>query len=76
MNILIVDDHPLFRHALIQGGKEAHYYLIHVVETAVARYHGQNTLDHETQSDTENLEKYRINLEDLGYDSKVIKEEV
>ena len=65
------NDRNTIRHALIQGGKEAHYYLIHVVETAVARYHGDRAMDHETQSDAENLEKYKLNLADLGYDSTV-----
>ena len=65
------NDRNTIRHALIQGGKEAHYYLIHVVETAVARYYGDNAMDHETQSDAENLEKYKLNLADLGYDSTV-----
>ncbi|WP_199140943.1 Nramp family divalent metal transporter [Pedobacter sp. ASV12] len=63
------NDRNTIRHALIQGGKNAHYYLIHVVETAAARYHGQKAMDHETQIDTENLEKYRLNLMDLGYES-------
>ncbi|WP_029284378.1 Nramp family divalent metal transporter [Pedobacter sp. R20-19] len=63
------NDGNTIRHALIQGGKDAHYYLIHVVETAAARYHGQEVMDHETESDAKNLEKYRINLEDLGFDS-------
>lgn len=63
------NDGNTIRHALIQGGKEAHYYLIHVVETAAARYHGQEVMDHETESDAKNLEKYRVNLEDLGFDS-------
>jgi manganese transport protein len=63
------NDRNTIRHALIQGGKDAHYYLIHVVETAAARYHGNEVMDHETQSDAANLEKYKINLEDLGYDS-------
>ena len=61
------NDRITIRHALVQGGKEAQYYLIHVVETAAARYHGDSALDHETQSDAENLEKYRINLAELGY---------
>ena len=65
------NDKNTIRHALIQGGKSAHYYLIHVVETAAARYHGQTTMDHETQSDTENLEKYKLNLAELGYSSSV-----
>ncbi|CAH0300368.1 Divalent metal cation transporter MntH [Pedobacter sp. Bi27] len=63
------NDRNTIRHALIQGGKEAHYYLIHIVETAAARYLGNEVMDHETQSDAANLEKYRANLEDLGYDS-------
>src|SRR5215217_827926 len=63
------NDRNTIRHALIQGGKNAHYYLIHVVETAVARYHGDSALDYETQSDADNLEKYRANLADLGYDA-------
>lgn len=63
------NDRNTIRHALIQGGKGAHYYLIHVVETAAARYLGNEVMDHETQSDAANLEKYRANLEDLGYDS-------
>lgn len=63
------NDRNTIRHALIQGGKDAHYFLIHVVETAAARYHGKDVFDHETQSDRENLNKYKANLEDLGYDS-------
>ena len=63
------NDRNTIRHALIQGGKDAHYYLIHIVETAAARYLGNEVMDHETQSDAANLEKYRANLEDLGYDS-------
>ena len=61
------NDRNTIRHALIQGGKKAHYHLIHVVETAAARYHGKTVMDHETQSDTENLERYKLNLSDLGY---------
>ncbi len=61
------NDRNTIRHALIQGGKAAHYYLIHVVETAAARYLGKTVLDHETQQDTENLNKYQANLLELGY---------
>ena len=60
-------DRNTLRHALIQGGKSAEFYLIHIVETAGARFHGETVLDHETQSDTDNLEKYKSNLEELGY---------
>ena len=64
-------DRNTIRHALIQGGKKASYYLIHVVETAAARFHGENVLDLETQSDMANLEKYRINLQNMGYKAEV-----
>jgi len=65
-------DRASIRHALIQGGKDAHYYLIHIVETAGARYHGERTMDFETQSDAENVDKYKQNLAKLGYDSTVL----
>ena len=65
------NDRNTIRHALIQGGKSAHYHIIHVVETAAARYHGTTTMDHETQIDTQNLERYKSNLSDLGYDATI-----
>jgi len=61
------NDPKTIKHALIQGGKSAEYHLIHIVETAAARYHGKATMDHETLSDAENLEKYTLNLAELGY---------
>ncbi|MET1057639.1 MAG: Nramp family divalent metal transporter [Pedobacter sp.] len=61
------NDRNTIRHALIQGGKAGEYHLIHIVETAAARYHGKATLDHETLSDAENLDKYCQNLADLGF---------
>ena len=64
------NDRNTIRHGLIQGGKDANYFLIHVVETAVARYHGQSARDHETLSDAENLQKYVDNLAKLGYKSE------
>lgn len=65
------NDTNTIRHALQQGGQKAHYHLIHIVETAAARYHGKSALDHETQKDTENLKKYRDNLAQLGYNAQV-----
>ncbi|HJP62576.1 MAG TPA: Nramp family divalent metal transporter, partial [Mucilaginibacter sp.] len=61
------NDKDCIRHAIMQGGKHAHYKLIHVVETAGARYYGTETMDHETQSDVDNLEKYVTSMKDLGY---------
>lgn len=65
------NDRNTIRHALIQGGKSARYFLIHIVETAGARYHGETVMDHETKSDTQNLEKYQSNLFELGYNSEI-----
>jgi len=65
------NDRNTFRHALIQGGLNADYYLIHIVETAAARFHGEKVLDHETQRDTDNLEKYQQNLQEMGYKSHI-----
>lgn len=64
-------DRNTIQHALIQGGKGTQYMLIHIVETAGARFHGEKVLDHETQSDTNNLEKYQSNLKDLGYNAQI-----
>ena len=41
----------------ITGWIESAYILIHVVESAAARYLGQDTLDHETQQDKDNLKQ-------------------
>lgn len=65
------NDANTIRHALLQGGKDAEYLLIHIVETAGARFHGDKVLDLETQSDTDNLEKYQKDLKDLGYHAKI-----
>lgn len=60
-------DLSTLRHAVLQGGKHAEYLLIHIVETAGARYHGEEVMDLETGIDIENLRKYQTNLKDLGY---------
>jgi manganese transport protein len=54
----------------MQGGKRAHYTLIHIVETAGARYYGTEVMDHETQSDVDNLDTYVNALVKLGYKAK------
>ncbi|MES2266901.1 MAG: Nramp family divalent metal transporter [Bacteroidota bacterium] len=61
------NDEDCIRHALMQGGKKAHYTLIHVVETAGARYYGGQVMDNETQSDVDNLDKYVNTLTSLHY---------
>ncbi|MDN3580703.1 Nramp family divalent metal transporter [Mucilaginibacter flavus] len=61
------NDNDCLRHAIMQGGKHAHYTLIHVVETAGARYYGGQVMDSETQSDADNLDKYVQAMQKLGY---------
>lgn len=61
------NDLQTIRHGLLQGGKEAEYFIIHIVETAVAAYHGTSAMDHETKKDAANLDTYCINLQNLGY---------
>ena len=60
-------DSKIISNALRQGGKSAFYTIIHVVESAGARYHGQDTLDFETLADRKSLENYKRDLEKLGY---------
>ena len=66
------NDGNTIRHALAEGGKTGKYYLIHIVETAAARYHGSKALDLETNTDAQNLDKYKSNLQDLGYHAEII----
>jgi manganese transport protein len=63
------NDKNIIRHALMQGGKSAQYTLIHIVETAGARYHGKDVLDNETLTDQQNLDEYVKSLADMGYNS-------
>jgi len=64
------NDTDSIRHGIMQGGKKATYTLIHVVETAGAQYYGGEVMDHETQSDVDNLDKYVTALNKLGYKAK------
>ncbi|MXV50208.1 Mn(2+) uptake NRAMP transporter MntH [Pedobacter sp. HMF7647] len=66
------NDINTIRKALAQGGTDAEYFLIHVVETAGANYHGGNVMDLETVNDEENLEKYRENLVALDYKANAL----
>ncbi len=61
------NDTEAIRHAIMQGGKHASYTLIHVVETAGARYYGNEVMDMETQSDIDNIDKYAEAIRKLGY---------
>lgn len=54
-------------HALAQGGKEADYLLIHIVESAGAMMMGSEIKDYETKSDMKNLDEYANKLQAKGF---------
>jgi manganese transport protein len=60
-------DVKTIRYGIAQGGKQAKYLLIHVVETPMAFMFGKETGDFETRTDMMNLQKYADQLEASGY---------
>ena len=60
-------DSKTIQNALAQGGKKAEYLLIHVVESAGARWLGDEIKDHETNMDRDFLKKYATDLVAAGY---------
>jgi manganese transport protein len=60
-------DSKTINHALAQGGKNAQYLLVHVVETAGARWLGSEIKDLETKMDKAFLEEYAEKLKLIGY---------
>ena len=62
-----LNDEKLIANALSQGGREAHYILLHIVESASAKYLGADTDDEETRIDKERLVNYETQLKNLGY---------
>ncbi|HXB10909.1 MAG TPA: divalent metal cation transporter, partial [Bacteroidia bacterium] len=53
--------------AIAEGGKEAAYLLIHVVETAGARFMQEEIRDFETSSDKKNVDNYVDRFKSEGY---------
>lgn len=51
-------DERIIAHALAQGKPDTEYLLIHIVESASARYFGKDAMDFETQKDQEQLDVY------------------
>ncbi len=60
-------DNDAISHALTQGGINAEYILIHIVETAGARMMGFEIEDLETESDKISLLKYQETIQSKGY---------
>ncbi len=60
-------DEATITHALSLGGKDSTYLLIHIVESAGALRMQQEIRDKETVYDAINLDKYKCELEEMGY---------
>lgn len=60
-------DSLTIRSAVSQGGKSAHYLLVHIVETAGAMWYGSEIADHESDADAAALTSYRTQLREQGY---------
>ncbi len=62
-----VHDQKLLAYAIGQGGKDARYLLIHVVESASAHMLGHESDDLETRNDQERLDQYMLSLQQKGF---------
>lgn len=60
-------DNLTIQSALAQGGMDARYILLHVVETAGAMVYGSEIEDQESAKDSAALENYRNQLAEKGY---------
>lgn len=64
-------DNQTISSATAQGGFNARYLLLHVVETAGAMVYGSDIEDQESARDMLALEHYRKQLEEMGYDVEI-----
>ncbi len=64
-------DHSIISHAIFQGGKEAEYLLIHIVESAGALMLGKDIRDYETEEDEKNLRRYAESMANMGYKNAI-----
>ena len=61
------NDETIIANAISQGGKTATYILIHIVESAPAKYLGTDTDDEETRIDKQRLISYSNQLIEKGF---------
>ena len=54
-------------HGISQGTATSTFYLIHIVESAIARVAGEETRDYETLEDWKRLQAYATKLTEQGY---------
>ncbi|MBZ0207542.1 MAG: Nramp family divalent metal transporter [Flavobacteriales bacterium] len=65
-------DERVLNTAIAQGGKVAEYILIHITESAAARYLGAHSGDREAVDDATNLEHYAEKLRAAGYNAEAV----
>lgn len=65
------NDEKLLAYAIAQKNHEATYLLMHIVETASAKYLGDAADDYETRKDLERLEQYALQLNSMGYETEI-----
>lgn len=73
------NDSKILSAALGQGNANTEYFLIHIVESASANLHGQQSDDYETKKDSEQMKHYLAQLSakgisargELGYKNRV-----
>ncbi len=63
------NDEKILSHAKLQGGNDASYFLIHIVESASANIMGKESDDYETRVDQEMLDNYLRQLKELGLEA-------
>jgi manganese transport protein len=61
------DDYKIISYAIGQGKADANYLLIHIVESASAKLHGEDSDDFETKKDKAQLESYAAQLNEKGF---------
>ncbi len=66
------DDHKMLSYAVGQGNTESKYILLHIVESASANLHGNNSDDHETNKDKARLQFYADQLQQQGYKTEAV----
>jgi manganese transport protein len=60
------NDQKLLAHAVSQGNADTSYLLIHIVESASARFLGKDSDDYETRKDDDRLQQYIQQLHENG----------
>jgi manganese transport protein len=65
-------DKKLIAYAIAQGKQQVDYVLLHIVESASARYFGDASDDYETRKDQERLDDFALQLQNAGFRVKVV----